>query len=168
MQHGTDIRIRYGTASDIDALLALERNVFATDCMSRKSLRRFLSVPTAVVLIAQLQDSQTAVAGCAVLLLRASTPEMARLYSLAVDPAHEGFGIGPQLLKACEESARTHGRVQIRLEVHENNARAITLYRKEGYAEFGRRVGYYKDLGDALRFRKLLSGASPAMTPKIT
>ena len=79
VQHGTDIRIRYGTASDIDALLSLERNVFATDCMSRKSLRRFLSVPTAVVLIAQLQDSQTAVAGCAVLLLRASTPEMARL-----------------------------------------------------------------------------------------
>ena len=153
MQHGTDIRIRSGIASDIDALLALERNVFAGDCMSRKSLRRFLSVLTAVVLIAQRND---AVAGCAVLLLRASSPEMARLYSLAVDPAHEGCGIGPLLLQACEEAARAHGRAQLRLEVHENNERAISLYRKEGYAEFGRRVGYYKDLGDALRFRKAL------------
>ena len=163
MQHGTDILIRPSTMSDIDALLALERNVFATDCMSRKSLRRFLSVPTAVVLIAQPQDSQNAIAGCAVLLLRASTPEMARLYSLAVDPAHEGFGIGPMLLQACEESARTQGRTQIRLEVHETNERAIALYRKEGYAEFGRHVGYYKDLGDALRFRKTLS--APELKP---
>jgi len=41
--------------------------------------------------------------------------------------------------------------------VHENNPRAIACYRKAGYTEFGRHVGYYKDLGDALRFRKALA-----------
>ena len=154
MHHGTNIRIRPGAMDDIDALLTLERNVFAADCMSRKSLRRFLSVPTAVVLIA---EQHRKVAGCAVLLMHASSPALARLYSIAVDPANAGHGVGPRLLRSCEEVARVHGRAQIRLEVHEQNPRAIAFYRREGYAEFGRHVGYYKDLGDALRFRKELA-----------
>jgi len=159
MQHGSDIciesvHVRPGAMDDIDALLALERNVFASDCMSRKSLRRFLCSKTATVLIA---EHDGAVAGAAVVLFHPASPNAARLYSLAVDPHDEGHGIGPMLLHSAEDVARERGRAQLRLEVHENNSRAIGLYRKQGYAEFGRRCGYYKDLGDALRFRKELN-----------
>jgi len=149
-----DVHIRPGAMHDIDALLSLERSVFATDCMSRKSLRRFLCSKTATVLIA---EHDGAVAGAAVVLFHPLSPNAARLYSLAVDPHEEGHGIGPMLLHGAEEIAREHGRAQLRLEVHENNRRAIHLYRREGYAEFGRRCGYYKDFGDALRFRKELN-----------
>lgn len=157
MQYDTrtpDVHIRPGAARDIDALLALERNVFAADCMSRKSLRRFLDSKTATVLIAE-HDGE--VAGAAVVLFHPLSPNAARLYSLAVDPHAEGHGIGHLLLHRAEDVARGRGRPQLRLEVHEKNRRAIKLYRSEGYAQFGRRCGYYKDLGDALRFRKELN-----------
>ena len=159
MQHDSDTRIqdvqiRTGAMDDIDALLALERSVFATDCMSRKSLRRFLCSKTAIVLIAE-HDGM--VAGAAVVLFHPQSPHAARLYSIAIDPREAGHGIGPRLLHECEDIAREHGRAQLRLEVHENNQRAIGLYRKQGYCEFGRRCGYYKDFGDALRFRKELN-----------
>ncbi len=149
-----DIHIRPGAMQDIDALLALERNVFAADCMSRKSLQRFLNSKSATVLIA---EHDSTVAGAAVVLLHPLSPHAARLYSLAVDPQDEGNGIGSMLLHGAEDIAREHGRAQLRLEVHEKNRRAIKLYRREGYAVFGRRCGYYKDLGDALRFRKELN-----------
>jgi ribosomal protein S18 acetylase RimI-like enzyme len=163
MQHEAriqDVHIRSGAMRDIDALLSLERAVFAADCMSRKSLRRFLNSKSASVLIA---EHDGAVAGAAVVLLHPLSPNAARLYSLAVAPHDEGHGIGALLLHGAEEIAREHGRAQLRLEVHEKNRRAIRLYRREGYAQFGRRCGYYKDLGDALRFRKELISA-PAGT----
>ena len=163
MQHDPDqlnapdqrnVSIRAGAVHDIETLIALERNVFASDCMSRKSLRRFLSSRSATVLIA---EHNGAVAGAAVVLLHPLSPNAARLYSLAVDPHDEGHGIGAILLHGAEDVAREHGRAQLRLEVHEKNRRAIKLYRREGYAEFGRRAGYYRDFGDALRFRKELN-----------
>ena len=152
-RNGGGIHIRPGGAHDIDALLALEHNVFASDCMSRKSLRRFLDSKTAAVLIA---EHSGVITGAAVVLFHPLSPNAARLYSLAVDPHDEGHGIGHLLLERAEDVARERGRAQLRLEVHEKNRRAIGLYRREGYAQFGRHCGYYKDLGDALRFRKEL------------
>lgn len=153
MQHDLDIAIRHGTRADIGVLEALEERVFAGDRMSRKSLRHFLESPSASVMIAEHRGTPV---GCAIVLFHPSSPIAARLYSLAVEPAHEGRGIGPTLIRASEDAARARHRHQLRLEVHEENARAIALYRKEGYAQFARRSGYYKDLGDALRFRKEL------------
>jgi ribosomal protein S18 acetylase RimI-like enzyme len=146
------IHVRAGTLADLDAIIALERSVFDADCLARKCLRRFLSVATARVLVAEC-DGDTV--GCAIVSFRASS-KLARLYSLAVEHAAEGSGVAPMLLDAAEAAARARGCGEIRLEVHQDNARAIACYRKAGYAVFGRHVGYYKDLGDALRFRKAL------------
>jgi ribosomal protein S18 acetylase RimI-like enzyme len=153
MQHDSKIQIRSAAREDINALMALERRVFAADSMSRKSIRHFLETQSASVVVA---EAGCEIVGCAIVLFHPLSPKSARLYSLAVAPEHEGRGIGPLLVKACEDAARAHDRCQLRLEVHERNARAITLYRKQGYAQFARRCGYYKDFGDALRFRKEL------------
>jgi [ribosomal protein S18]-alanine N-acetyltransferase len=147
------VHVRAGAIGDLDVLVALEQSVFAADCMARKNLQRFLSVATAEVLIA---DCDGDAVGCAIVSFRA-TNHLARLYSLAVARAAEGSGVAAILLDAAEAAARSRNCAQIRLEVHENNARAIACYRKAGYQEFGRHVGYYKDLGDALRFRKELA-----------
>jgi [ribosomal protein S18]-alanine N-acetyltransferase len=149
------VEIRAARADDLDVLVALEQSVFATDCMSRTSLKHFLCAATADVLIAECNGE---VAGCAIVLYRANS-DLARLYSLAVAPACEGCGIAPALLDAAEAAACAHHCAQMRLEVHENNARAIACYRKAGYRAFGRHTGYYRDLGDALRFRKHLTDA---------
>jgi ribosomal protein S18 acetylase RimI-like enzyme len=151
----SEVDVRAGGADDLDGLVALEQVVFAADAMTRRSLKRFLASQTADVLIAEFAGE---IVGCAIVLSHPKT-SLARLYSIAVLADYAGAGVGPVLLAAAEDAARARGRNEIRLEVHENNERAISCYRKSGYDEFGRLCGYYRDFGDALRFRKRLLGS---------
>jgi ribosomal protein S18 acetylase RimI-like enzyme len=145
--------IRRGRVADLDDLVELETQVFAGDRMSRRSLRHFLAARSAAVLVA---EHAGCIAGCAVILFRPNS-SIARLYSIAVAPQSAGLGLGPALLAACEQAARARGRQTLRLEVHENNRRAISRYRKAGYRQFGCHAAYYADEGDALRFEKPLT-----------
>jgi ribosomal protein S18 acetylase RimI-like enzyme len=149
--HNPPVRVRAAKARDLDALVELESRVFATDRLSRRSLRRFLTSPSAVFIVAEGDG----LAGTAIVLFRPGSA-IARLYSIAVVPAMSGKGMGKLLLKAAERAARQRGCDTIRLEVHETNHAAIARYRKQGYEEFGRRRRYYDDGGDALRFHKKL------------
>ncbi|MEA2947930.1 MAG: hypothetical protein QOI40_3260 [Alphaproteobacteria bacterium] len=153
------ISVRNAERSDIDALIELEHRVFATDRLSRRSLRRFLTSPTAAVLVAT--DAER-LAGTAIVLFRPRSL-VARLYSIAVAPHMSGRGVGPMLLAAAEAAALAHDCTTIRLEVHHTNHAAISRYRKSGYREFGRHRGYYEDGGDALRFEKRLVPNIPAL-----
>lgn len=144
---------RTASLDDLEAILALENRVFASDRMSRRSVRHFLASPNAAVLVAETEGG---LCGAAVVLVR-RTSDVARLYSIAVDPDRAGRGVGQTLLGAAEEAASARDCQYLRLEVHENNARAISLYRKAGYREFGRHHEYYQDRGHALRFEKRLS-----------
>jgi hypothetical protein len=100
-------------------------------------------------------DEDGSVIGGAIALFRPRAA-VARLYSIAVAPHAGGRGIGAMLLAAAEEAAVARDCHIMRLEVRETNAAAIARYRKSGYREFGRRLGYYEDGGDALRFQKRL------------
>lgn len=148
----SEIRIRAGDADDLDMLLDLEDRVFATDRMSRRSLRHFLVSPTSQVLVAERDGL---VAGYSLVLFRPNSA-IARLYSIAVAPDCTGSGIGPALLEAAEDAALSRNCSHLRLEVHEKNQRAIELYRKCGYSQFGRYQHYYQDEGHAYRFQKTL------------
>lgn len=147
--HRPPVRIRVAKIRDLDALIELENRVFATDRLSRRSLRRFLASPTAAFIVAEGEG----LAGTAIVLFRTRSA-VARLYSIAVVPAMNGKGVAPLLLKAAERAARRRGCNSIRLEVHVRNHAAIARYRKQGYLEFGRHRRYYDDGGDALRFQK--------------
>src|SRR5262245_43586940 len=48
-----EIRVRKAERADLDALIELEHRVFATDRLSRRSLRRFLKSPTAELIVAE-------------------------------------------------------------------------------------------------------------------
>jgi ribosomal protein S18 acetylase RimI-like enzyme len=52
---------------------------------------------------------------------------------IAVDPAHQGRGYGRMLMQYLHEVARARGAVKVRLRVHPENERAISLYRSLGY-----------------------------------
>jgi ribosomal protein S18 acetylase RimI-like enzyme len=150
--------VRPGVPADLDALLALECAVFATDRLSRRSFRHFMAAPRAALIVAAEGGR---LAGYALILFRPRSA-IARLYSIAVVPAHAGRGIGPMLLAAAESAARRRDCSTLRLEVHEDNATAIRRYRKSGYHLFGRHLGYYDDRGNALRFEKPLAASSTA------
>jgi len=145
-------RVRVAKTRDLDALIVLEHRVFATDRLSRRSLRHFLKASTAALIVAEGDGD---LAGTAIVLFRRRSV-VARLYSIAVAPAMSGRGVAPTLLAAAEQIARRRGCRTIRLEVHVRNHAAIARYRKQGYREFGRHRRYYDDGGDALRFEKPL------------
>ncbi len=147
-------RIRPASPADIDALDLIEKAVFSTDRISRRSFRALIARPTAETLVAEIDG---ALSGYAMILFRTGTG-MARLYSLAVHPDFTGRGLGKALLAAAETAAMAHERILLRLEVRENNAAAISLYKTAGYRRIGRHVDYYEDGMAALRFEKLLRG----------
>ena len=146
-------KLRRGRIGDLDALVELERAVFTTDVVSRRSFRRFLTASSATLLVAAIAGQ---LAGY-VLVLYPPRSKLARLYSIAVAPHLGRRGLGPLLLAAGERAARRRGRRVMRLEVRERNRRAIARYKKTGYRLFGRHRAYYDDRADALRFDKTLA-----------
>jgi [ribosomal protein S18]-alanine N-acetyltransferase len=147
------ISIRAAKLGDLDAILSLERAVFATDRLSRRSLRAFIADPHRPLRVAILDK---AVAGYGLVALRKGSAA-ARLYSLAVDPRLARRGVGRVLMAACERFAIAHGRSALRLEVRRDNAPAIALYERLGYLPFGQYDEYYADGAPALRFAKSLT-----------
>lgn len=67
----------------------------------------------------------------------------AELLTLASDPDHRRQGIAKRLLGEVEIAVATRGARYQFLEVASDNAAARTLYAKAGYAQTGRRAGYY-------------------------
>ena len=59
-------------------------------------------------------------------------------FGISVEKACWGLGIGRALLRACVECARRAGYRQLELEAVAENARALALYRSEGFTEYGR------------------------------
>lgn len=62
------------------------------------------------------------------------------------------LGLGERLLTSLVDYYKTAGKTSILLEVNERNYPAISLYRKAGFTEVGRRPKYYHNKYDALLF----------------
>lgn len=92
------------------------------------------------------------------------------ILSIAVDKNHRGDGIGHKLMDALLRHFY-HNRIESAfLEVDEKNIAAITLYRKFGFEEVGRRSGYYRSKdgrSDALILRRHIVYARPDIKAKI-
>ncbi len=58
------------------------------------------------------------------------------LHHFVVKPSHQGRGLSHVLLEASLRHARIAG-IQIKLEVHRTNDRAVSLYRKAGFETIG-------------------------------
>ena len=149
--------IRKAVLSDLDELLRLESAAFSSDRLSRRSFRRWLKHAGCVFLVCEDAD---ALSGYILIILRRGT-RLARLYSLAVDPASRGHGIASSLIARGEEDVREAGALYLRLEVAGNNTAAIALYQKLGYSQFGLYRDYYEDHSDALRLEKRIHRLAP-------
>jgi len=146
-------RIRPAELTDLDALVAIENRCFDTDRLSRRSFRHLLTRGRAATLVAERGG---AVVGYVLVLFSHGTLH-ARIYSLAVDPAARGLGLGRELVVAAEDAAQDQECSEIRLEVRKGNEEAIGLYESLGYRRFGVLTDYYEDHEDALRYRKSLA-----------
>jgi len=69
--------------------------------------------------------------------------EEAELLTIAVDPAHQGKGLGHILLTQFEAESKLRGASWVHLEVAQDNTTALALYTRAGYEICGERPGYY-------------------------
>ncbi|UCE32460.1 MAG: GNAT family N-acetyltransferase/peptidase C39 family protein [Burkholderiales bacterium] len=158
--------IRSARLDDLPALLALEDRCFSTDRISRRQFRYLLTRAHAITLV----DVGEAAAGARgaprgyVLVLLNRGHSMARLYSIAVDPALRGHGVGRGLVEAVEQQARELECASMRLEVRPDNAGSLALFRSLGYEQFGTYDDYYEDHMGALRLEKSLA---PHLEPSL-
>lgn len=85
----------------------------------------------------------------------------AELLTIAILPQHQGKGLGQELLASFLARAWAQGARTVFLEVAEDNTAARALYRRAGFAEAGRRRGYYSGTDgakiDALVLRRVRS-----------
>lgn len=152
--------IRDARLSDLNALVDLEERCFEIDRFSRRQFRYMMTRAQARLIVDERRRRLT---GYVLVLFRRGT-SLARLYSVAVDPASRGKGIGRALLEAAENAAIDAGFAYMRLEVRRDNAETIRLYRKAGYRKLGEVGDYYEDGMEALRFEKALA---PKLSPAL-
>lgn len=67
----------------------------------------------------------------------------AHLLAIGVVPERQRRGVGAALLDFLCANARADGIARMLLEVRPSNAGALAFYRRRGFAEIGRRRGYY-------------------------
>ena len=149
---------RHARPGDVDALVSLEHASFRGDRLTRRSFVRAVSSANAAVLV---EVEGAGLLGYVLLFFRAGSG-VARLYSVAVDAAARGRGVGRSLVAAAEREAARRGRTVMRLEVREDNDASLALFRGSGYREFARTRDYYEDGATALRFEKALGRGGDA------
>ena len=79
------------------------------------------------------------------------------ILNVAVDPDLRGSGVGRMLVQQVLDDCRAAGASFVSLEVRESNLPAITLYRKMGFVEMGKRKRYYENGEDALMMEYVFS-----------
>jgi ribosomal-protein-alanine N-acetyltransferase len=84
------------------------------------------------------------------LVLWRSVADEAEILTICTAPDRRRMGVGKYLLDAAIEAVSKGGAKRFLLEVAVGNAPAIGLYRAAGFADEGRRRGYYRTAAGAV------------------
>jgi len=127
---------------DFAKLYAIEELCFQPPFrFGRRMMRRLVDSPNAATWIAE-QDAR--MAGFAIVeWTEESGGVVGYIPTIEVAPEWRGQGIGAELLRRVEGSARAAGAIEIWLHVDAENAAAIRLYETHGYRNEGREEGFY-------------------------
>lgn len=147
----TDWRVWPAVDADEEALVVLEANSFRDRSWGANSVRKSFAVPGVAILLAG--KDRTAPAG---FVIWRDLGGEAEILSLGVSPADQQQGVGRALVAGLADAAKAAGAARIFLEVDAGNCAAIALYRRAGFAQSGRRPGYYRDGADAVLMQLIL------------
>jgi ribosomal protein S18 acetylase RimI-like enzyme len=146
---------RLYTAGDFVQLYAIEEVCFQPPFrFGRGYMRQLVNSSSAATWIAE-EDGQ--MAGFGVIdWSRERGGLIAYIQTIEVLPAQRGRGVGAELLRRMEGSAREAGARAVGLHVDETNGDAIRLYEAHGYVCEGRSEDYYARGRAGLMFSKTL------------
>lgn len=140
------------THGETDFLLSYPDETTFDAASESKFLQAKEESPNEVELVAEVNGRIAGTAGIEAVGAREKVRHRATL-GISVAREFWGLGIGRALTEACIECARNAGYVQLELEAAAENERAIALYEKCGFREYGRnpmgflsRDGHYQTL----------------------
>lgn len=135
------VTLRPATASDLDALDALEHATFPSDAWSRQTIEAEIASPHGYYLVAV--DETDAVVGYAGLLVPRGSGQ-GDIQTIAVAASARRQGIGAALLDALLAEAVARRAHEVFLEVRADNPGAEALYHSRGFERIAVRRGYYQ------------------------
>ena len=136
MTDAAHLELRPMVVGDVDEVHALECSVFPHPWSRANFMDSLASGYDAWV----LRDPAGGLAGYFLLMY---VLDEAHLLDVAVAAPLHGRGVGRYLLDRIADRARAERMASILLEVRPTNTRALQVYQRYGYAEIGRRKGYY-------------------------
>jgi ribosomal-protein-alanine N-acetyltransferase len=144
---GSHFELRTARASDLDAILALERATRNAPHWPLAAYQAILDspLPQRCLMVAESGDG---LAGFAVGLVHPEPERVAELESVVVAGSARRAGIGHALCKAVIDWCQACGAAEVILEVRAGSAAAIALYAGLGFMRAGRRPRYYVDPDD--------------------
>jgi len=128
---------------DVEQVLPLERELFDAGAWSAETFWSELAHPHGRWYLVARADGAEVVGYAGVMVVDGE----ADVQTVAVAPAAQGRGVGARLLGALLERAVEQGARRVTLEVRADNAVAIALYRRHGFARVAVRRGYYQPEG---------------------
>ena len=159
---GSELYLRNGDAPDGDAALAVFNKTHAEteylltypdeSSMTAEQEAEFLAQATKrareIEILAFVDGQLAGTAGISAVGKPCKLAHRAE-FGIGILQAYWGQGIGYALTAACIDCARQAGYLQLELDVVADNARAIALYKKLGFVEYGRNPrGFRKRNGD--------------------
>ena len=139
--------IRCAGPGDIAAIEAMERENFSMP-QSAKELTRMMDSPDTLLLVALLGDRLVGYVGAYTVCRETD------IVTVAVATDMRRMGVGKQLLATLADALSGNSDALF-LEVRESNTAARALYTGMGFAEIGKRRGYYSHpTEDAILYKK--------------
>ncbi|WP_296503534.1 GNAT family N-acetyltransferase [uncultured Actinomyces sp.] len=157
LKDGVELLVRNAVASDARALRDIMQRTHAEtdyllscpdeqsvdDEQEARSLAETERSDNEVELVAVLDGRIVGSAGIAAVGGRCKVVHRAR-FGISILKEHWGMGIGRVLTDTCIDCARRAGYTQLELEVVADNERALSLYRRAGFEEYGRNPRGYR------------------------
>lgn len=123
-----------------DSIYALEKEIFEDSSYTLSQIEDINTLPDMYKIIS-VKNEADEIAGYVIVFNNSDSLEIMKI---GVDPKFRKEGFGTILLNEIKKS-----RMNIFLEVRENNISAQNFYSKNGFKEVGKRKNYYRDTNEA-------------------
>ena len=140
------------THSETDYLLTYPDENSLTTEEEAKFLERKSESANEIEIVAFVDGKVAGTAGIDAVGTKYKTKHRAE-FGVSIAKEYWGLGLGRALTEACIKCAKEAGFTQLELDVVSDNENAVALYKKAGFAEFGRnpkgfksRTGEYQEL----------------------
>ena len=149
---------RPASLTDLEALTALEHELFGVDAWAEKAVREEIEGPGRRFVVAE--DADGRIVGYAVTMAAGDIVDLLRI---GVRPSHRRGGVASELLDAVLVGTEDASRML--LEVSVANTEALGFYVARQFSVIDVRPHYYRDGSEALVMCRWLPGAARSEDP---